>query len=329
MEVLSPQIAEEDSEIWLDFIKRDIPQWERYELPKKTNRWYEVYCDLREEVQRSLDADAAKMKMAIDGIKSERERLTPKIISGPRGRGLPGMRPSTRQRYVFYDRKIGGITPAYNKPVSSDPTSWSYHTPSLSRAEFAMSGGKKKSTIFTPQRRNTTLAMPTKHLSTRASQVKQAPRSLIEEHRRPTEQPPSRRNDKEIRAPIAPGRPKQASSASPRQASDSKSTAFSDGESRLRALTSGKATQNTGDVRRAPVSAGESSPAKKISLKRSAQSPPPSTSAMPSESSPQASDRVDQPSAQLGPDTGSLARPVILRKRPDSIFIRPKRKRVA
>ncbi|KAJ5591662.1 RNA polymerase II transcription factor SIII subunit A [Penicillium hispanicum] len=331
MEVLSPQLAEEDQELWLEFIKRDIPRWEVYDLPEKTNRWYEIYCDLREEVQRSLDADAERMKMAIDGIKSERERLTPKIISGPRSKQLPGMRPTTRQRYVSYDRRMGGITPAFNKPTGSDSSSWTFHAPPIPRSELSTSGSKKKSTIFTPQKRNNALAVPTKHLNTRATQIKQAPRSLIEEHRRPADQPMPRRSDNDTRVPIAPGRSRQqSSSASLPPVGDT----LAEREARLRAIASGKPVPSQGpsDIRKAPTPAGgAASPMRKPNLKRPAESPPPQSSLTPqSHSSPQSSHAGATHSAQphSGPANTSPARPVIIRKRPDDIFIRPKKKRV-
>ena len=327
---MSPQIAEEDQELWLEFIKRDIPQWERYDLPEKTNRWYEIYCDLREEVQRSLDADAEKMKMAIDGIKSERARLTPKIISGPRSKQLPGMRPTLRQRYVSYDRKMGGLAPTFSKPSASDATSWTFQAPAVPRSELSTGGSKRKSTIFTPQKRNNALAIPTKHLNTRATQIKQAPRSLIEEHRRPPEQPVARRNEKDTRAPNSSGLARlQASSASSLPVSDS----LAEREARLRTIASGKPSpsQSPGDVRRAPTSAAVASPAaRKANLKRPAESISLQRSS-PSQPhlSPQSPHLAAATSTQLHsePTNSPQARPAIIRKRPDNVFIRPKKKR--
>ncbi|KAJ6172462.1 hypothetical protein N7470_001529 [Penicillium chermesinum] len=237
MELLSPHIAEEDKEVWMELIKRDIPQWDRYELPEQTNKWYEVYCDLREDVQRSLDADAAEMKRAIDGIKSERARLTPKIISGPR------MKPNFRQR-LNYDRRMGGTS-----SFSRD-----------SRSDFS-----KKKSIFAPQRRNNALAVPTKHLSNRASQIKQAPRGLIEEHRRPAEQPAAtRRSEQSARLPHPPSL-------------GAKSSSLAEREARLRAIAAGKPPppQSSPDGRKVPAPATSGDPPiKKIPLKRSAASPP-------------------------------------------------------
>ncbi|KAJ5621299.1 hypothetical protein N7528_006082 [Penicillium herquei] len=280
LEVRSPHLAKKDKEIWLEFIKRDIPKWERYELPEETDKWYEVYCDLREAVQREIDADAEKMMMALNGIKSERDRLTPKIVAAPKGKGGHRMRPTSSARF-------------------SGP-----------RPDFSSSVGKRKQNIFTPQRRNNALAMPTKKLNSRASQVKQAPRSLIEIHRRPEPSGSSAnstsasRPEKGIRAPVsfgrsAPGQSIQAPSGS----------LLAEREARLRAIASGKQPPPL-TTEKIPIPTGASS-AKQENLKRRATSPPPANSA----------------AAQASAGSASAARPAMPRKRPDNVFIQPKRRR--
>ena len=272
MEVLSPHLAEEDQEIWLELIKRDIPGWNTYDLPKHSNRWYEIYCDLVAEVQRELDADAAKMKMAIDGIKTERAQLQPKVIKGlPRGSRAPRPRIAPR------------------------------------------------------------------HLSTRATQIKKAPRSLIEEHRRPVEQSVARRENHSIapagRVPF-PGRA-ASGSALP-------TSSLAEREARLKAIASGKpvplkplpssvasTTDRTHSSRDSPASSAREapSPVKRTIPKRRATSPPPqiasqSPSNLPNFDGPPVG-RVDT----TGPEPAN--RPAVVRKRTEvDIFLRPKKKRV-
>lgn len=327
MELLSPQLAEEDQEIWLELIKRDIPRWNTYDLPKHTNRWYEVYCDLQAEVQRELDADAAKMKMAIDGIKSERAQLQPKVMN-QLPRGARPSRPRVVSRGLYIPRS-GGLT----APEA-----------------------KKKAAIFAPQKRNTALAVPTKHLSTRATQIKKAPRSLIEEHRRPVEQAATRRENHLIapgRVPL-PGRAGSASaaasaSASARPGSGPRvSSSLAEREARLKAIQSGKplpskpnasssssssaaaavATDNNYNSHDSPASAREApSPVKRAIPKRRATSPPPQIPS-PSPSKPS---NIDGPPASREDNTGPepTARPAVVRKRTEvDIFLRPKKRRV-
>lgn len=294
MEVLSPQLAEEDGELWIEFIKRDIPQWETYDLPTATNKWYEVYCDLREMVQRSVDADAEVLKRTIDGIQSEKAKLTPKIISGQR---VPGMRRSR----------------------------------TASRPGLALPGQKKQN-IFVPQRRNNLMANPTHSLNSRASQVRQAPLSLVMEHQQPVRQPLPKHNETS-RAPLAPGRSRlpasSSSSASPHPGPDAKSPGLAEREARLRVIASGKSTpsQDSGEAGKA------STQTKKPILKRPLTSPPPFPSPTSSTYYATQASNVDGPAPPSHSETSSKntpPRPVVTRKRPaPDPFIRPKqRKRV-
>ncbi|GES66185.1 putative RNA polymerase II transcription factor SIII subunit A [Aspergillus terreus] len=203
LEIQSPHLIKEDEELWLEFIRRDIPRWEEYELPDNPECWYEVYCDLRERVQRAVDEDAERLKMALDGIKTERAKHSAKFVPDRRDMHLPRERPTTKQRYASFDRRVGGIRPVFagqrSALGSSDPSGtplWSFERPQLPRET------KKKNSIFTATKRNNVLAVPTKQLNNRASQVKQAPRSLLEEHIRPPPVPAPRRKE-----PVAAGTP--------------------------------------------------------------------------------------------------------------------------
>lgn len=277
----------------MEFIKRDIPQWETYDLPMETNNWYEVYCDLREMVQRSVDADAEVLKRTIDGIQSEKAKLTPKIISG---KSVPGMR---RSRVSF-------------RPGLALP-------------------GQKKQNIFAPQRRNNLMANPTHSLNSKASQVRQAPISLVMAHQQPVKQQSSKQNES-IRAPMAPGRSKppvsSSSSASPNPVSRAKSPGLAGREARLKAIASGTSTPSQDSH------ADKASPLiKKPILKRPPTSPPAVPSPTSSEYYTTQAPNVDGPAPPHfePPTSNNMApRPVITRKRPPpDPFIRPKqRKRV-
>ncbi|RHZ72046.1 hypothetical protein CDV55_106945 [Aspergillus turcosus] len=242
LELLSPHIMEDDAELWLDFIKRDIPRWDEYDLPEQPDCWYDIYCDLQERVQKAVEEDAEKLKMALDGINSERAKHSAKFVTDRRIIPLPRERPTTKQRYASFDRKMGGLTPRFASPRgglgSSDPLgapAWSYERPQLPRAE------KKKSNIFNLTKRNPVLAVPTKQLNNRASQVKQAPRSLIEEHRRPPDPVVARRNGPPTL--VAPGRSRlQSTRSSGGPSNFVVSASLREREARLRALTSGKQT---------------------------------------------------------------------------------------
>ncbi|KAJ5815212.1 hypothetical protein N7474_006989 [Penicillium riverlandense] len=325
IEQQSPQVANDTEELWLEFIKRDIPQWETYDLPQHSDHWYELYCDLREQAQRAVDEDAEKMKLALDGLNSQKARLTPKIVS-ERSR-LPGKRPTQRQRYAAYDRKMGGLAPVFGKPTGA--SEWSFQAPSLPRSEFG-SGTKKKQTIFTPQKRNVALAVPTKHLHTRASQIKQAPRSLIEEHRRPSEQV-VKCKDKTAPSASASGRSSGPPIAAAGTSSPAKGSSLAEKEARLRTLTSGMPASSlsskppiSGKKASPPSSKAMSPPLLNTNRKRPATSPPPQTSPIPSDSS----NITTTAATTEAPSTSPARPPMTLRRAPPSIFIQPKRKRV-
>ncbi|KAE8145477.1 RNA polymerase II transcription factor SIII subunit A-domain-containing protein [Aspergillus avenaceus] len=327
LEIQSPHIMDDDKELWLEFIKRDIPRWDEYGLPEQADCWYDVYCDLREQVQRAVDEDAEKLKMALDGISSERAKHSAKFVPDRRDIRLPRERPTAKQRYALFDRKMGGIKPAIparsSVGTSDSPGSslWSVGRPSMPRLDT-----KKKPNIFNATKRNSVLAVPTKQLNNRASQVKQAPRSLIEEHRRPPPEPVvTRRSDSP--ALRAPGRSRTHTAPEPRGQSPMASSSLREREARLRAITS----------RQQPGSHASTSRALASSRPGNSQtSPPPNNIAGRSNvGNTQARVRVvgseSHQSAESEPNgsSGQGPRPAIIRKRPPpNVFMQPKRKKL-
>lgn len=341
---------EDDAELWLDFIKRDIPRWDEYDLPEQPDCWYDIYCDLQERVQKAVEEDAEKLKMALDGINSERAKHSAKFVTDRRVIPLPRERPTTKQRYASFDRKMGGLTPRFASPRgglgSSDPLgapAWSYERPQLPRAE------KKKSNIFNLTKRNPVLAVPTKQLNNRASQVKQAPRSLIEEHRRPPDPVVARRNGPPTL--VAPGRSRlQSTRSSGGPSNFVVSASLREREARLRALTSGKqtglSTPKSSEHSPAPAPAPVPYRGSATAASKSLQDSPSSSSTQePSDSLPvgqlqgtnETATAESAKSALLEaiPDPDNSGAPpaqpprAVMRKRPaPSLFIQPRKKRV-
>jgi elongin-A len=166
-----------DRELWVEFFKRDIPQWDQYELPETSDCWYDVYCNLYEEVQRKVEEDAERLKLALDGINSERAKHTSKFVADRRMARLPREQPTNKQKFALHDRKMGGIAPVYVSKIVGGEKTWGLERPELPRPV-------KKNQLFMVKR-NKVLAVPTHRLNNKASQIKHAPRSLIEEHKRP------------------------------------------------------------------------------------------------------------------------------------------------
>ncbi|KAL1991050.1 hypothetical protein VTN49DRAFT_5554 [Thermomyces lanuginosus] len=187
IELQSPHIMEEDRELWIEFIKRDIPQWERFELPEKSNCWYDIYRDLLEQVQREVEEDAIQLKLAVDEINSKRANSGSKFLGeNPQaGKRLPKLRPTATQRYAAHDRKMGGIKATYSAVYTEDGEKiWTLDkTPSV-RPGRARSESSKRSSLFT-SKTNKALTVPTHRLKPEVSQIKQVPRWLVDQHKQP------------------------------------------------------------------------------------------------------------------------------------------------
>ena len=232
----------DDDEIWLGFIKRDIPKWEEYGIPEGPVSWHQVYNDLRARLQKEVDKDAEQLKQAMEGINSERAKHSAKFVADQRTLRLPQQRPSQKQRYASYDRKVGGIAPVFAAPsaasLAADPLgapAWTFERPQIPRSG---SESKKKNTIFSATRRNKVLAVPTQKLNDKASQVKSAPRSLIEEHRQPPVSPVApRKITPTLRAP---GRSKLQADLRLSNPATTNTPSLQEKEAKLRALTMGK-----------------------------------------------------------------------------------------
>ncbi|KAI9036407.1 RNA polymerase II transcription factor SIII subunit A [Aspergillus affinis] len=311
IESQSPHIIDDDGELWYEFIKRDIPKWDQYELPESLSECsYDLYCDLREQVQRAVDEDARNLKMALDGISSERAKHSAKLVERRHRE-----KPTARQRYASHDRKMGGIGPVFSgtsiSPFARPP-----------RPE-----GKKKNSIFTATKRNSVLAVPTKQLNNRASQVRQAPRSLIEEHRPEAAPPVARRKAPATPALRAPGRSGPHGTPA---ASLAVPPALQEKEARLRAIASEhRSTSHTSGLT-PPKAETESSSTRTRAALPSTSRPPPSNDSGPASRSPtKPGDAARTAPSQPKTSPEQLPRPAPVRKRPPpSVFVQPKRRKL-
>ncbi|KAH0829376.1 hypothetical protein AYO21_11308 [Fonsecaea monophora] len=89
LELSSPQIIGHDAEIWLNFIKRDIPDWDlkRHE-PSNPKNWYKVYKKLKAEATKDSSNDEAMLKAALADIQKGKEQNTAVIASTALSAGL-------------------------------------------------------------------------------------------------------------------------------------------------------------------------------------------------------------------------------------------------
>ncbi len=106
----SPQICGPDGEIWLEFIKRDVPNWNKkpYE-PENPKKWYKAYKKLVTDSQKEVEDDAAELKATLDRIKQDQalhkaQQVELKGVKVPEGMKSNGPLISLSTMPRFYDR---------------------------------------------------------------------------------------------------------------------------------------------------------------------------------------------------------------------------------
>lgn len=254
------------------------------------------------------------MKMALDGISSERAKHSAKLVERRHRE-----KPTARQRYASFDRKMGGIAPVFTETGISP-----FGRPPRPDA-------KKKNSIFTATKRNSVLAVPTKQLNNRASQVMQAPRSLIEEHRPSAPPAIPRRRTPATPALKAPGR------ASP-AAGLAVSPSLQEKEARLRAIASGQRSTSQASSPAPPRAEPETSSTRTRPTVPNTSRRPPSKDSGPvsreaqSPANPGISSSPNLPGAAASqPQTSPEKTPrpaMVLKRPPPSVFVQPKRRKL-
>ncbi|KAI4192501.1 MAG: hypothetical protein LQ346_004273 [Caloplaca aetnensis] len=93
LEERSPQLYGADAEIWVSLIKRDIPDGDKKLLyPKNPENWWKVYRKMRNDYEKVVQNDAAKLKAAFTGIQSAKDSRQIRIMEGiPKIPKLDGM----------------------------------------------------------------------------------------------------------------------------------------------------------------------------------------------------------------------------------------------
>ncbi|EAS35532.3 elongin-A [Coccidioides immitis RS] len=222
LETNSPQLKEYTGEIWIEFIKRDIPFWRDVKLPENPESWFNFYRSLRQQALRELELQAERIKQAMNGLRSEKAKHSPKVVNA-RKLGLPQEKPTSLQKYANYDRQMGGLQPVFVRARTqndkgltpySQTSRWTFEKPKLPTTT------KPKKSTLPVAKRNKRLCIPTHQLNKRASAIKKAPISFVEDYK--YEQRLAQRNtDRKVPAARAspPKRIKESSTSSQRPAS--------------------------------------------------------------------------------------------------------------
>ncbi|KAI4238114.1 MAG: hypothetical protein LQ349_001317 [Xanthoria aureola] len=82
LEEACPQLVGADAEVWISFIKRDVPNAEEKMMhPRNPKNWWKVYDMMLKDHQKEVEEDAIKLKNAYRGIK-EAKKPPPAIMEG-------------------------------------------------------------------------------------------------------------------------------------------------------------------------------------------------------------------------------------------------------
>lgn len=88
-----PQLLGETGEIWLRFIKRDIPDWEKKpHEPRDPQNWSKVYRKLKKEAEREKQADEEALKQQMRALQNDRAQNKTLIVDSRIGYGSGGSR---------------------------------------------------------------------------------------------------------------------------------------------------------------------------------------------------------------------------------------------
>jgi elongin-A len=260
LEQNSPQLYENnaDSEIWMMFIKRDIPNYaSKPHQPKNPANWYKVYKKLLAEVKSDIEDDALILKATMDKLAEERAKHTSKIVDPRTMPKLPrmgGMRAEAQKRAQATVRTADSSVLRF---TSGSKTKMTTGKGVMDRARREA----RELSLFSA--RKAPLAVPTHKLGNKSTVIKSAPQGLVAGHKRAV---PAYLENTATRI-FAPRR--TGTVQSPNTVTAGQHT--TDGEARLRALTSGRIpkTPTTGSTSSSDKSLGSTN-----TSMSTAQSPP-------------------------------------------------------
>ncbi len=185
----SPQICGQDGEIWLEFIKRDVPNWDKKPCePENPKKWYKAYKKLVLDSQKEVEDDAAELKATLDRIKQDQalhkaQQVELKGVKVPEGMKSNGPVISLSTMPRFYDK--GTNPPPGERQRKKDPDAKvvvsykgkldKFRREAKAMGHFQKSAGRPG--IFAPIPLKTRTAPTSRTITT-------APRILIEEHRK-------------------------------------------------------------------------------------------------------------------------------------------------
>ncbi|KAL8779165.1 MAG: hypothetical protein Q9203_003230 [Teloschistes exilis] len=181
LEENSPQLCGADEEIWIGFIKRDIPDWESKILyPRKPESWWKVYRKLIQDHENEVQIDAAALKAQFSRLKKEKDKNIP--VQLEEIRKIPKMDGMQYAHAAEYNR-------VKKRPKDTRPTSTVLNFNGGSNTRVLTGKGvikksEREAREMTHFTSNTHLSIPTHKLKNAASKVLSIPPGLIDDFRR-------------------------------------------------------------------------------------------------------------------------------------------------
>lgn len=196
----------------MQFIKRDIPDWEsKPHKPKDPKNWWKVYKKLKEQIQKDREQGAEKLKAVLDSIKDEREHSLAKVLSR---KDLPREPTKSKARAIYHYESGKTGSKSGHKLSLLEKIRKEARDARLARMNAPASQIVKKPTVVT-----------------------KAPQRLVDEYKHEAQQKSAMSGT--ARRPSAPRLPRPPLATS-RQEKPTPDKSFQEREERLRALTGGR-----------------------------------------------------------------------------------------
>ncbi|KAI8297393.1 hypothetical protein K4K59_003493 [Colletotrichum sp. SAR11_240] len=169
IELNSPHIQGETSELWQRFIRREFPSesHEKNYAPKNPTKWYKIYERYAEERRESQQQAEAELRARFQGLQKKRDNNTSRIVD---------------QRYLPKPPKTGRTFGTRGRGGKELPSSLSFAAGSrlkTTNGASVMKKARREAAEIAGIRSR--LAVPTGMI--RAPRVNKAPASMASEHR--------------------------------------------------------------------------------------------------------------------------------------------------
>lgn len=220
LEQKSPQIIGHDAEAWLNFLKRDVPNYKtkRHE-PSDPRNWYKVYKKLKKDAEEEMSKGEDELKAAFAGIKAEKEKNTSQFVSQQDVGNIKG------KGHMLFNNGRWNARSTKNMTLM-DKMKKEARDAAAAKASF------RPTTHFFPQR---------------TTAVRQAPQQFVDQARRQAASPPPPAQPI-IRAPRSSRPPLHAPPRPRGPAVDGEYDIMKDREARLQAMKGPKMTNGSGST---------------------------------------------------------------------------------